>query len=96
MVRPVKDDNADSGSDYKCPENFKACNQDFFFKKDGHDYVVCIANDLKMEENCPITSIAFEIDEADEELYEEPIIRPINDDDTISLYISRKIMQHGI
>ena len=73
MVRPelVQDPLlTQNGRKYACPRNFVACNDHFFDVKDGQDYVVCIPEDAEKAENCPITSVAFEVPETEMNLYE--------------------------
>ena len=52
MQRPVK---AQDGS-YECPENYQACNPEFFGKPDGQDYVICY-KDGEKSSTCPITDL---------------------------------------
>ena len=59
MIRPVK---SAASFEYECPENTKPCNEDFFDGYDGHDYVVCIPKFGSIEDYCPITSIAFDLE----------------------------------
>ena len=48
----------DDGS-YACPKGFKACNEGFFEKPSGQDYVICYPNNEERDENCPITDLLF-------------------------------------
>ena len=67
MVRPVLNTDKDTSENrkYVCPSGFRACNEEFFDEKDGHDYVVCIPvpdplpEDYDITKECPITSLSF-------------------------------------
>ena len=101
MVRPVKDvekGGFSGGTTYKCPDGYKPCNEDFFERSTGteagHDFVVCILYGASIKEACPITGVAFEIDPADADLYDEIVdASPASER---KLYLSRKVMSHGI
>ena len=88
MVRPVLTDDT-----YACPAGTKPCNEDFF-DNDGIDYVVCIPDDADINETCPITSIALDLDQVDDRSLYEP--KGGSGDESIGFYASRKVMQHGI
>ena len=80
---------------YSCPEGYKPCNKEFLGRPGGQDFVVCIPTGRKMEDVCPITSVAFELDfeamdQSEQELYEKI------ETEAGHIYISRKVMQHGI
>ena len=62
MVRPVQNDDPTSTRKYKCPVEYKACNDEFLDEgqdADAHDFVVCIPEDAEIEENCPIRDVTF-------------------------------------
>ena len=84
----------DDGS-YACPKGFKACNEGFFEKPSGQDYVICYPNNEERDENCPITDLLF-IDPAGQGLdgatYER--VASVNGDHEI--FISRDKFSHGI
>lgn len=63
MVRPKKHGDNDT---YRCPEGFSACNEDFFTKEGGEDFVVCIEASLDKTMECPITSFAFDLNPSEE------------------------------
>ena len=59
------------GDKYECPAKTKPCNEDFFDQEGGHDYVICIPENEKIEEACPITSVALSPDQIiNNDLYE--------------------------
>ena len=93
MVRPKTNDDPTSARKYKCPDNYKPCNDNFFDEEldAGHDFVVCIPEGASIEENCPITDVTFERP-ADMTGYKE--LQSANGEK--KLYVSRNRMQHGI
>ena len=98
MVRPVENDDSASDRKYKCPDGYKPCNEDFFERSTGteagHEFVVCILYGASIKEACPITGVAFEIDPKDADLYDEIVdASPASER---KLYLSRKVMSHGI
>ena len=73
MVRPIKKEQVgEDGRAYECPEDYVPCNDSFFdrVEEEGHDYVVCIGKTEDKAKVCPITSIAFEVDAANQDDYE--------------------------
>ena len=98
MVRPIENDDPASNRKYKCPDGYKACNDDFFERSTateaGHEFVVCIPDEASIVEACPITGMAFKIDPSDADLYDEIVdASPASES---KLYLSRKVMSHGI
>lgn len=53
---------------------------------------------MSPETHCPVTSVAFEIDTNSEEaaLYDWVPIKSKDTNDSRGLYVSKKVMQHGI
>ena len=66
-VRPIK---AADGGGFKCPDGYQACNEEFFEKDGGADFVVCWHESEYWAEVCPITSLAFAVDDSLLDQYE--------------------------
>ena len=63
MKRPV----LNSNSKYECPEGTKPCNKEYLNEwKGGLEYVICIPESENVDEACPITSFAFDLDHVED------------------------------
>ena len=92
-TRPNKDEETD---DWKCPPSHKACNEEFFARERGADYVICYPENEEKDLYCPVTSISFDVPTGEESLYEWQPINSGKEGDLRGLYISKKVMQYGI
>ena len=72
------------------------CNDSFFDRvaEEGHDYVVCIGKTEDKAKVCPITSIAFEVDESNRDDYEW--VGMDEQADFGGVYVSKTVMAHGL
>jgi hypothetical protein len=52
---------ASGKTEYACPQGYTACNDEFFKKPHGEEYVVCRKSSEEASKACPITSVKFKL-----------------------------------
>ena len=96
MQRPVKD----GTGQYNCPRGTVACNEEWLASTATLEYVVCRKEYDLAEDVCPITSLAFEVSEEQATDWEfvplESDFVSVFEGDIKGIYVTRKVVQHGI
>ena len=64
-LEAVRRPSSPDGSIYSCPEGTKACNESFLANADLVEYAICIPETAAIDEDCPITSFAFTLQDLD-------------------------------
>ena len=64
-IRVDEQEQSEGGRPYTCPEGTVACNEEWLSSASSVDFVICRLESEDPEDVCPITSLAFKVDEDD-------------------------------